>query len=403
MTLSLGLRDWGVAELFAGLTAACGLRRRAGLMAALETSLSAEFGRPALLVNSGRTALRLALSLLCADKPQCKEVIVPALACPALRQTLTALDLVPVYVDIGADLNTPVANVAAALTPRTLAVIMVHAYGLPADAGALEALCRTHDVALIDDAAQYLDGRSGMGRCGRFGVISFAQSKSVVTGIDGSGGILLINDAAALESARKRVAALPLPVHRRSAWLEFLLQPYSARLAYYLARWRQRYRDTIRRPAGLGTLDAALAVVQLGSRPERYARRREHLAWYARALADAGIVAPQLRPASAAEQPWLARLLVHVPAERRSACRRHLAAAGIRTRLPYELPSGLDSGKYPVAARAAASLLELPMPAGLKVAGVAAVVATLQRGLADYGVAAVASIPMCEPPTVADD
>ncbi len=383
MALSLGLRDWGVAELWAGLTAACGLRRRAALLTALEATLSEEFGRPALLVNAGRTALRLALELLRAQKPQCREVIIPALACPALRQTLAALDLTPVYVDVGADLNTPAADVAAALTPQTLAVVMVHAYGLPADADALATLCRARDVALIDDAAQYLDGGSGMGSRGCFGILSFAQSKSVVTGIDGSGGVLLINEPVFLAPARARVAALPLPVHRRSAWLEFLLQPHSKRLAYYLARWRQRYRDAIRRPAQISTLDAALVTVQLGSRPLRYARRRQQLAWYAQVLAESGIAAPQLHSAGSGEQPWLARLLVQVPAERRADCRRHLAAAGVRTRLPYELPPGLNPAQYPVAARAAASLLELPLPAMLQAADVGRVVTALQRGLAD--------------------
>lgn len=362
MSIGLGLRDWGAAELVAGLRGALGLVRREPAERRLADWFSHAFGRPALVVNSGSTALRLALECLAAEAPQRREVVVPALVCPAVRNAVSASGLRAVAADIADDLNTPVDSVRKCLTPNTLAVVMVHAYGHPADTAALSALCREAGIGLVDDAAQRIDPASGLGTAGDFGVFSFAQSKSVVTGIDGSGGVLLVNQPRHLHALRQRVGALPVARGRTSAWLEFLATGRAPRLAYRLARWRRRGAGTQGSTAArIGALDAAIAERQLQSLPLRLQRRRRLLGRCGAALAEAGLTAPQL--GDGAEPGYLARLLVRLPPERRDDCRAALARAGFASRLPYRLAEGISAQSHPHAAHAAKALLELPLPA----------------------------------------
>lgn len=362
MSVGLGLRDWGTAELAAGLRGALGLVRREHAERLLADWFSHAFGRPALVVNSGSTALCMALECLAAEGSDRREVVVPALACPAVTNAVRASGLRPVYADIADDLNTPVDSVRSCLTPNTLAVVMVHAYGHPADSAGLSTLCREAGIGLIDDAAQRIDPASGLGTAGDFGVFSFAQSKSVVAGIDGSGGVLLVNDPRHLNALRQRVGALPVARGRTGAWLEFLATGRAPRLAYRLAQWRRRGAGA-QGPCAtrIGALDAAIAERQLQSLALRLQRRRRLLQRYRTALVEAGLVAPQL--GDDAEPGYLARLLVRLPLDRRDECRAALARAGFASRLPYRLAEGVDARTHPNAAHDATALLELPLPA----------------------------------------
>lgn len=362
MSMNLGLREWGGAELGAGLLGALGLSRRKASEAALADWFSRHFSAPALPLNSGSSALQLALECLAATHPERREVLLPALACPALTRVVQRCGLKPRYIDIGADLNTPVENLASGLGPQSLAVVMVHAYGYPADSRAVQALCRSHGVALIDDAAQRIDPASKLGAAGDFGVFSFAQSKNVVSGIDGSGGILLVHSREHELALTQRWQQLPIAEGRRAAWLEFLLQPHAAHAAYYVGRWRQ-----LRRSAGSGpglrriaAVDAAIARPQLASLEPRRQRRLALLQAWRAALEAHGIEAPQLN--AQAQPDYLARLMVRLRAEQREACRVSLAAIGIASRLPYKLPAALTGQDCPQARRSAAELLELPLP-----------------------------------------
>ncbi|MDO8450877.1 MAG: DegT/DnrJ/EryC1/StrS family aminotransferase [Rhodoferax sp.] len=359
--MRLGLREWGPAELWAGLRGAMGLTARASSEAALTRWFSERFGVPALMLNSGSSALQLALQLLSAQNPDRDEVVLPALACPALTRVVLACGLKACYADIGANLNTPVDALHHCLGPRSLAVILVHAYGHPADSAGIQALCEQAGVALIDDAAQRIEPGSGLGTAGDFGIFSFAQSKSVVCGIDGSGGVLLVNSRRQQMAMEQRWRELPVAERRRLAWLEFLLTPRAPQAAYYVSRWRRRGAASPRRPARIAGVDAAIALPQLASLERRQQRRRQLLEQYREALHRFGIEAPQL--ASAASPDYLARLMVRIVPEQREACRNALAAQGIASRLPYRLPAALDPLTCPQATRSAAELLELPLPA----------------------------------------
>lgn len=359
--MRLGLREWGSAELWAGTRGAMGVASRASSEAALAHWFSESFGSPALIVDSGSSALQLALQLLSEQSPGRNEVVVPALACPALTRVVLRCGLTPRYADIAPNLNTPVEALRACLGQRSLAVIMVHSYGHPADAAGIQALCQRHEVALIDDAAQRIEPGSGLGTAGDFGVFSFAQSKNVVCGIDGSGGVLLVNSRWQLAALEKRWAELPVARKRNWAWLEFLLTPGFPRAAHYVSRWRHLGAGVRVRPARIAGVDAAIALPQLASLELRRRRRLQLLQHYQMALGDFGIDAPQMPSTTGLD--YLTRLLVRVIPEQRENCRKALAARGISSRLPYQLPSALDETAFPQATRSAADLLELPLSA----------------------------------------
>jgi len=152
-------------------------------------------------VVNGTVSLRIALQA--AGIRAEDEVIIPPYTFFSTASAVIESNAVPVFADI--DLNTfnldPKA-VAAAITPRTKAIIPVHFAGQPADMKAIMALARKHKLVVIEDAA-HAHGANYQNRpAGSLGDIasfSFQSSKNLTTG---EGGILTTNDDALAESCR---------------------------------------------------------------------------------------------------------------------------------------------------------------------------------------------------------
>jgi dTDP-4-amino-4,6-dideoxygalactose transaminase len=143
------------------------------------------------LCGSGTAALEIALGA-CGVRPG-DEVIVPAFCCAGVLRPIIALGALPVLADSGPELNVTAANVDAALTRKTRAVIVPHLFGNPADIGAIVELAREKKIRVIDDAAQAVGATVGgraVGTFGDFGILSFGVEK-VVFGL--GGGALLCN------------------------------------------------------------------------------------------------------------------------------------------------------------------------------------------------------------------
>lgn len=163
--------------------------------AAFESSLCDWSGRAhAICVTSGTTALELAL--WAAGIEPASEVIVPAGSYPAAATAVLRASAMPVAVDIDpATWNLDIAQASAAITERTRAIISVDAFGVVAEAAALEALARAAGVLLIGDAACSLGGFDSAGvPGGGYGVIatySFHPRKAITTG---EGGALVCDD-----------------------------------------------------------------------------------------------------------------------------------------------------------------------------------------------------------------
>jgi perosamine synthetase len=152
-------------------------------------------------VSSGTTALELAVAVL--DLEPGAEVILPSFTIISCAAAVVRSGATPVVVD--ADPLTWTMDpdqVAAAITPRTAAILAVHIYGLPAAMEPILALAARHQLAVIEDAAELIGG-SYQGRpCGSFGTIStfsFYPNTHITTG---EGGMVVCDDPALAERCR---------------------------------------------------------------------------------------------------------------------------------------------------------------------------------------------------------
>jgi dTDP-4-amino-4,6-dideoxygalactose transaminase len=158
--------------------------------------------RHALLTNSGTAALHLALAGVGVAPGD--EVIVPAYTFVASATAVLHHNAIPVFVDVDLDTLCLDANmVAAAVTPRTRAVVVVHLNGQPAAMAEICAVARRYGLAVVEDACQAhgasVGGRA-VGTLGDAAAFSLNKSKSLPAG---EGGIFVTNDDAVFESARR--------------------------------------------------------------------------------------------------------------------------------------------------------------------------------------------------------
>jgi dTDP-4-amino-4,6-dideoxygalactose transaminase len=176
--LTMGPR---VAEFEAGLARACSVDH-------------------AVAVSSGTAALHLALLALGVGPGD--EVVVPAYTFPATANAVELCGAKAVLVDVDPQtFNTTPERVAAAVTPRTRAVLGVHLFGRPLDWDGLERA--VPGVALIEDAAGALGALHRGRRCGSlglFGCLSFHPRKIVTTG---EGGAVTTDDPDLADAVRR--------------------------------------------------------------------------------------------------------------------------------------------------------------------------------------------------------
>jgi dTDP-4-amino-4,6-dideoxygalactose transaminase len=156
--------------------------------------------RKALLTHSCTAALEM--SAILAGLEPGDEVIMPSFTFVSTANAFVLRGAVPVFVDVREDtLNIDETRIAAAITPRTRAIVVVHYAGVACEMDAIGRLARERGLLLIEDAAQAL-GASYRGRAlGGFGdlaAISFHETKNLISG---EGGALLINSERLLERA----------------------------------------------------------------------------------------------------------------------------------------------------------------------------------------------------------
>ena len=155
----------------------------------------------AVVVSSGTAALHL--SVLALGIGPGDEVIVPAYTFPATANVVALAGAKPVLADVDPEtMNLTAESVAAALTERTKAVLVVHLFGRPAPWEALEAAV-AKDVMLLEDAAGALGARRqgrACGGLGRLGCLSFHPRKIVTTG---EGGAVTTNEGELADGVRR--------------------------------------------------------------------------------------------------------------------------------------------------------------------------------------------------------
>ncbi|MBP7694136.1 MAG: DegT/DnrJ/EryC1/StrS family aminotransferase, partial [Anaerolineales bacterium] len=264
----------------------------------------------------------------------------------------------PVLADIEPDYYTlDPARAAAAITPRTRAIIPVHLYGQPADLEALGVLARSAGLAVIEDCAQAhgarLAGRPA-GSWGEAAAFSFYPTKNL--GAVGDGGLVATQQPEIAERVR-------------------LLREYG---------WRERYISAV--PGGNSRLDelqAAILRVKLRYLAADNGRRRALAALYDAGLAGLPLGLPRVRPG--AEHVYH---LYVVRSARRDALQAGLRARGVGSLVHYPVPVHLqpayrgrlgEPGSFPEAERAAQEVLSLPLYPELTDAQAAAVVAAVRE------------------------
>ncbi|MEO1606454.1 MAG: dTDP-4-amino-4,6-dideoxygalactose transaminase [Pseudomonadota bacterium] len=154
----------------------------------------------ALLTHSCTAALEM--SAILSDLAPGDEVILPSFTFVSTANAVALRGATPVFVDIDpATLNIDPDQAAAAVTPRTKAIMAVHYAGFPADMDRLAEICDKHGLMLIEDAAQALGstykGRK-TGSLGDMAAFSFHETKNIISG---EGGVLTINRPELMERA----------------------------------------------------------------------------------------------------------------------------------------------------------------------------------------------------------
>jgi dTDP-4-amino-4,6-dideoxygalactose transaminase len=166
---------------------------------AFESSLSEYFsGRPVRTFNSGTCTMEIALRI--AGIGPGDEVITTPNSWVATANVIIEVGATPVFADIDPrSHNIDMDQVAAAITPRTRAIIPVHMCGLPCDMDKLYSLAAKHSLRIVEDAAQAIGSTWKGKRVGAFGDLvsfSFQVNKNIMTG---EGGCLVVNSAAEAE------------------------------------------------------------------------------------------------------------------------------------------------------------------------------------------------------------
>lgn len=159
----------------------------------LEAEICKYFGcNYAQLTSSGTAALTTAMSALGIGYGD--EVITPAFTFVASFEAILSVGAVPVLVDVDDTLTLNPDAVRKAITPKTKAIMPVHMCGSMADMDALLAICKEHNLILLEDACQSIGGTykgKALGTIGHAGTFSFDFVKTMTCG---EGGVVMTND-----------------------------------------------------------------------------------------------------------------------------------------------------------------------------------------------------------------
>ena len=332
-------------------------------VASFEQEFAAGCGAPfGVGTNSGTSALHLAL--LAAGLGPGDEAITTPFSFVATVAAIGYTGATPVLVDIDPlTFNIDAGKIEAAITSRTKAILPVHLFGQPADMDPILQIARRHGLIVIEDAAQAHAAEYKGRRCGSLGdmaCFSFYPTKNL--GACGEGGMVVTHSPEHAQTLR-------------------LLRDWGTGKKYEHRLKGYNYR--------MEGMQGAILRVKLRHLEAWTEARIAHAARYGQLLAASGATLP-------APTAW-ARHVYHtytIRVPRRDEVQARLQAAGIHTGIHYPRPihlqpawSGLGyhAGDFPVAERASAEVLSLPMYAELEPAQIEAVAAELTAAVAAIG------------------
>ncbi len=172
-------------------------------LAEFEAALSAYFGgRPVRCFANGTATMKIALQV--AGIGAGDEVITTPISWVATSNVVLSVGAKPVFVDVDPiTRNIDLHKVAAAITPKTRAIMPVYLAGLPVDMDQLYSLAKQHNLRVIEDAAQAFGSKWHDKKIGSFGdLVSFSfQANKNLTTVEG--GCLVFNNDAEAKLAEK--------------------------------------------------------------------------------------------------------------------------------------------------------------------------------------------------------
>lgn len=293
---------------------------------------------------SGSDALLLALMAL--DLTEGDEVIVPSFTFFATASCVARLGCKLVFADIDPrTYNIDPAAIAAAITPRTRAIIPVHLFGQCAPMDEICRLADEHDIPVIEDAAQAIGaGYHGRPACswGRIGCLSFYPTKNL--GGFGDGGMLTARNDQVADRLR-------------------LLASHGMRPRYY--------HQTLGINSRLDTIQAAVLALKLRKLGDytraRQANAQRYNEMFTTSSLSGAFTLPYQDPA--ANHVWN-QYGIRVHEGQRDALKSYLQQHGIGCEVYYPVPlhqqqcfksCGYGEGCLPETEAAAREILHLPI------------------------------------------
>jgi dTDP-4-amino-4,6-dideoxygalactose transaminase len=296
-------------------------------------------------VASGTDALILALRA-CGVRAG-DEVVLSAFTFVATGSAVSALGATPVFADIHpATYNIDPSELARRITPKTRAIVVVHLYGLAADADPIVAFARSRGLKVVEDNAQAIGAEYKGHRTGSLGdaaCLSFYPTKNL--GAYGDGGMVVTNSAELAERTR-------------------ILRNHGQTSKYVSSEpgWNSR----------LDELQAAILRVKLRHLDEWTQARQNRAKEYTRRLMEIRGVMPPLVPGG--YDHVFHQYTIRV--EERDRLQMALQDKKIGCAVYYPMPLhlqpiyaslGYKRGDFPHAERAAQEVLSLPMYPELRV------------------------------------
>jgi dTDP-4-amino-4,6-dideoxygalactose transaminase len=333
----------------------------------LETSIAQYCGTShAVGVSSGSDALLI--SLMAAGITTGDLVLTTPYTFFATAGAIARLGARPVFADIDAQtfnlspqaLDDAMGGLTAADKKKVKAIIPVHLYGQCADMDPILQFAQTHDLVVVEDAAQaigseYQDARAGS--MGAFGCFSFFPSKNL--GAFGDGGVVTTQSEAYYHQMQ-------------------ILRGHGSKPKYYHKIVGGNFR--------LDALQAAIVSVKLAHLDTWTLARQENAQKYRDLFAQQGL-SDTIQPPLEKERRHIYNQFVVMVPDKRDELRAFLAQAGIGSEVYYPVPLhlqecftylGYQEGDFKVAERAALHSLAIPIYPELRDAQLEYVVETFK-------------------------
>lgn len=302
-------------------------------------------------VGCGTDAIALGLSACGIGEGD--EVLLPANTFVATLIGILRCGATPVFVDCDRDTALiDLAAAAAAITPKTRAIVPVHLYGQMVSPSGLKALAERHRLLIFEDAAQaHLAEREGMtaGSVGTAAAFSFYPSKNL--GAIGDGGMLLTQEALVAQTTRS-------------------LRNYGAVRKYF-------HTEPQGTNSRLDTLQAAVLSLKLPFLPDWNQARNQIAQYYDEqfsALRELGLI-PMRNDSGTGHvyHLYVVRVTADCPIDR-TALQLVLQENQIQSGIHYPVPChlqpafqflGYQPGAFPVAEMLSQEILSLPIYPGM--------------------------------------